>query len=78
MSRKAINKLTGEEQDEVATVVVIPPTCPVCGSTKRGPFGNTQTMNTCGEIQGVFYTSVKWSRTTCLDCGQRYVVKTFE
>lgn len=78
MSRKAINKLTGEPQDEVPTVVVMPVVCPnaECGSSNRDAASYTS-LDSSGEINGQPYTRVVWYYATCLDCGQRYRVKTF-
>lgn len=78
MSRRAINKLTGEPQDEVPTVVVLPIVCPnsECGSSNRKAEAYKH-MDTHVEINGQSYTRVIWYYATCLDCGQRYRVKTY-
>jgi hypothetical protein len=76
--RKAVNKNTGETQTKVQTVVVIPPACPSCGSTRRGKMEATTRLEVSGEHGGVEYNCVIWRRTHCLDCGQNYIVKSYE
>lgn len=77
MARKAQNRITGEEQESVPTIVVIPPHCPSCLSTNRSNLEATVRHSISGEINGIAYSTVVWSRTHCLDCGQCYTVKTF-
>lgn len=79
MARNAINKLTGEAQQEVPTVVVLPAICPAagCGSSNRKAESYTH-MDHAGEIDGQPYTRIIWYYATCLDCGQRYRVRTYQ
>jgi len=52
--------------------------CP-CGSMRRAPYSNVQTLDYAGETRdGVAYSQVVWRRTRCLDCGQVRVDKSFE
>lgn len=78
MSRKARNAITGQEQEEVPTVVVMPVVCPnkECGSSNRSTASYTH-IDSSGQIEGQAYTRVVWYYATCLDCGQRYRVKSY-
>ncbi len=57
MSRKARNAITGEEQEEVPTVVILPVVCPnkECGSSNRSTASYTH-VDSGGEIDGQAYT----------------------
>lgn len=78
MGRIARNAITGEPQPIVKTVAVIPLTCPNCGSTERTKLEDyTCVPDTEVTIEGTIFTKVTWSRTSCKDCGTRYVVKRY-
>lgn len=51
----------------------------VCRSTRRTPFHNVRTLQEPGVLpDGRKYVRVVWRRTTCLDCGQVRVDKSYE
>ncbi|MGN6543772.1 MAG: hypothetical protein ACTHK7_01900 [Aureliella sp.] len=78
MGRIARNAITGEPQAIVKTVVVIPLTCPNCGSDERTKLEDyTAVSDTEITVDGITYTKVTWARTSCKECGTRYVVKRF-
>lgn len=66
------------DRQEYLQVDVVPPCCPKCGSTNRGPFHNCRTLEINGVHQGHEYNQVRWRRSQCIDCGQRTVYRFFE
>ncbi len=79
MSRHSRNRITGQPQQEIETVIMIPAACPACASVRRGKFEDTSRLESSGITDaGQPYSCVVWRRTYCLDCGQRYVCKSFE
>lgn len=60
------------------TVVAIPAACPKCGSTHRSAANKTTSIDIQGEIQGVRYNRITRSYTHCLDCGQVYIIRSYD
>ncbi len=60
MSRNAINSLTGEVQTEIPTIVVVPVSCPECGSIERTKIEAVTSVDAEVEIDGQLFTRVSW------------------
>lgn len=69
---------TGAKTQEHTVVDVLPAACFRCGSTKRTPYTSTETIDTHGERNGQHYNLVTLRRTSCQDCGQHRIERSFE
>lgn len=83
-SRKRVAKGIAKEpvvqQANVYTQIdVMPPSCPKCGCTDRGPYFAIRRLASCGVTRdGQPYTRITFKRTRCKKCGQSRVDRFFE
>ena len=55
---------------EYVAGIAIPSRCPICKSTERSAYTNTQICDTVGEENRMPYDTVIWRTCQCLKCGQ--------
>ena len=72
--RKKGSKPIAREQ-----VVVIPSSCPKCGSTDREQYeGHPVVREFAGVKNGFEYNRISWKRTKCRNCGQHRTDQIYE
>lgn len=78
MSNKPTGRPAGSKNID-ATADAHPSQCPACGSTNRGPYlGTANVQEYGGTHEGRPHTHIIRKRTTCADCGQTRIDRTFE
>lgn len=73
-TKKRKSDSVAETPVEVATVTC----CRNCGATNRTPYHNTVTHAIAGIHDGREYDTILYRRTSCGDCGQARVDKSYE
>jgi ribosomal protein L37E len=76
MAKKSTGRPKGSKTQEKDIVEEIESRCDRCGSPDRTAYRNTRSHMGDGYLQdGTPYIGMRWSDTTCRNCGQARIVR---